>query len=182
VHFYSLNDDINFPDRWYLGDVINVDNWSLLKFVDTNKTYQVKIYQLGQQMDFSQNEAYGVCIVSEKFKQALAGIPDVNFAKAEVVDSEVDTEYYIMSVPSVVKCIDEERSEFQKFEVNDPVRPDKAGEYRGFFKMVVNRQACESNSVFRVAGFDIEIIVSSEIKKALEKENVTGLKFKQVSN
>ena len=89
------------------------------------------MHQSGQQMDFSQNEAYGVCIVSEKFKRALAGISDVNFAKAEVVGSEVDTEYYIMSVPSIVKCIDEEHSEFQKFEVNDPVRPDKAGLFLG---------------------------------------------------
>ncbi len=48
--------------------------------------------------------------------------------------------------------------------------------------MVVNRQACEGTNVFRVAGFDIQIIVSSVIKNALEKENVTGLYFKQVSN
>ena len=85
-----------------------------------------------------------------------------------------------MAVPKELECINEEASEFQKFEVSDPVRPDKAGEYRGFFKMVVNPEKCADFNIFRVKGFSIAIVVSEQVKQSLETAGVPGVKFKCV--
>ena len=66
------------------------------------------------------------------------------------------------------------------FEVNDSVRPDKAGDYRGFFKMVVNPDKCAGFNIFRIKGFSIAIVVSAEVKQKLESAGVSGAQFKRV--
>ncbi len=180
LSYYELTDDINFPNRWYLGDIAFSDNWELAKHLDPKREYEIEVYQDGSEMDYTCNEAYGVSVVSKKFKDALVGVAGITFAKANIIGKSSDSEFYIMAVPKELECINEEESEFQKFEVNDPVRPDKAGEYRGFFKMVVNPEKCAGINIFRVKGFSISIIVSAEVKKRLESAGVFGAQFKSV--
>ncbi|QSP94187.1 hypothetical protein LPB19_13455 [Marinobacter salinisoli] len=180
MSYYELTDDINFPNRWYLGDVAFTDNWALATQVDPERQYEIELYRDGSKMDYTHNEAYGVCVVSKRFKEALSGITGVEFAKANIIGKRSDSEFFIMAIPNEVACINEEASEFQKFEVNDPVRPDKAGEYRGFFKMVVDPDKCGGLNIFRVKGFSIALVVSALVKQRLESAGVLGAKFKRV--
>jgi len=178
LSYYELTDDINFPNRWYLGDIAVADNWKLVQYLDPEREYKIEVSRDGSEMDYTCNEAYGVSVVSKKFKDALAGIADITFAKANIIGKGSGSEFYIMAVPKELECIDEKESEFQKFEVNDPVRPDKAGEYRGFFKMVVNPDKCAGLNIFRVKGFNVAIVVSAEVKQKLESAGVSGALFK----
>ncbi len=180
LKYYELADDINFPNRWYLGDVAFADNWELAHSLDPEREYEIEVCRDGSEMDYTCNEAYGVSVVSKKFKEALLGVDDIEFAKANIIGKKTDSEFYIMALPKELECINEKESEFQKFEVNDPVRPDKAGEYRGFFKMVVNPEKCAGFNIFRVKGFSIAIVVSAQVKQNLESAGVLGAQFKSV--
>lgn len=180
MNYYELTDDINFPNRWYLGDIAFADNWELAQHLDPEREYEIEVYRDGSEMDYTCNEAYGVSVVSKKFKEALFGIAGITFAKANIIGKNTSNEFYIMAVSKELACINEEESEFQKFEINDPVRPDKAGEYRGFFKMVVDPKKCAGFNIFRVKGFSIAIVVSSQVKQNLESLGVLGAKFKSV--
>ncbi|MGB2256055.1 MAG: imm11 family protein [Spongiibacter marinus] len=180
MSYYEITDDVNFPNRWYLGDIAYVNNWELAHHLDPEREYEVEVCRNGSEMDYTSNEVYGVSVVSKRFKEAISGISNVSFAKANIAGINSGNEYYIMAVTKELECIDEEVSEFQKFEVNDPVRPDKAGDYRGFFKMVVNPEKCAGFNIFRVKGFSIAIIVSEKVKKMLESAGTSGAKFKRV--
>ena len=180
MSYYELTDDINYPNRWYLGDIAFSDNWELAKHLDPKREYEIELYREGSEMDYTCNEAYGVSVVSKKFKEALVGVAGVTFAKANIIGIRQDREFYIMAVPKELECINEEESEFTKFEVNDPVRPDKAGEYRGFFKMAVNPEKCAGFNMFRIKGFSIAIVVSEEVKQKLKSAGVLGTQFKCV--
>lgn len=180
MNYYRLSDDINFMNRWNLGDVAFSDNWELAQQLNPERMYEIEVYRDGSEMDYTCNEAFGVNVVSKKFKEALSGIIGIEFAKASIIGSTKDSEFYIMSVSHEVDCVDEEISDYQKFEVNDPVRPDKAGDYRGFLKMVVNPEKCTGFEIFRVKGFSIAIVVSELVKKKLESAGVTGVQFKCV--
>ncbi len=180
MSYYELTDDINFPNRWYLGDVAFADNWELAQQLDPEREYEIEVYREGSEMDYTCNEAYGVSVVSKNFKEAMAGISGIAFAKANIIGKCPDSYFYIMAVPNEVECINEELSEFQKFEVNDPVRPDKAGEYRGFFKMVVSPEKCAGFNIFRVKGFSIAVVVSAQLKQKSELSGVLGVPFKSV--
>ncbi|WP_148059445.1 imm11 family protein [Sinobacterium caligoides] len=163
-----------------MGDIAFADNWELSQHLDPEREYEIEVCRDGSEMDYTCNEAYGVSVVSKKFKEALSSVADIEFAKANIVGKKTDSEFYIMAVPKELECINEEASEFQKFKVNDPVRPDKAGEYRGFFKMVVNPKKCEGFNIFRVKGFSIAIVVSAKVKQNLESAGVLGAQFKSV--
>lgn len=180
MKYFELSDDVNFHNRWYLGDVAFSNNWELATTLDSHREYQIEVIQNGLEMDYTRNEAYGVSIVSKRFKEALAGITGVEFAKVNIISKASVSGFFIMAVSREVDCIDEDVSEFQKFEVNDPVRPDKAGEYRGFFKMVVNPDKCIGHDIFRIKDFSIAIVVSDLVKKKLESACVKGVQFKNV--
>ena len=180
LSYYRLTDDINHPNRWYLGDAAFTDNWELSQHLNPEREYEIKVYRDGSEMDYTCNEAYGVSVVSKKFKEALSDVSNITFAKANIIGKGASGEFFIMAVPKELECISEEESKFQKFEVNDPVRPDKAGEYRAFCKMAVNPAKCAGFSIFRVKGFRIAIVVSAEIKQKLESAGVSGAKFKRV--
>ena len=180
--FFRLLDNINYPQRWYLGDIIpDSDNW---KFTYANQVdeallsndLKVEIYKKGNSMDYTTTEAYVVPIVSASLKQALDFIEDVQFIPVQI-EGQL---YYIMVVCSVIDCVDESKSEFDKYTENDPVRPDKAGDYKSFYKMKIDEKKAGLKDIFRLDGYDIAIIVSEKVKNKIENINPLTAKFNAV--
>ncbi|MBE2898413.1 hypothetical protein HPC37_06230 [Pasteurellaceae bacterium 20609_3] len=84
-----------------------------------------------------------------------------------------------MVIHNEIDCVDEERSEFTKFEEDDPVRPDLAGEYDGFYKLKLDYSRI-NKELFRLGKFSIAIIISERLKKLLMENNITGIEFTEV--
>ena len=178
---YRLNDDIEYPDRWYLGDVIGVDNWQLAtSSPDTNEPLDVELVQDGVETDFTITATYGLPIVSSKIRREFVDLPELTFVPVSVVGRSCHTQYYVMVTKRTVDCVDEEKSEYQKFEENDPVRPDLAGEYRAFFELKVDPTKTAGLSIFRIAKFEVAIIVDERIKELLGGIDATGFTLSPV--
>lgn len=193
MKYYILRQNMN-NDRakgWYLGDFRHIDNW---RFIDPGVeemepcTYTVDIYQDGDELDFSQLTTVSVPIVSQKFKQALAGLREVDepyknivMEPVVVVGKEVKQDYFVMIVETQIDCVDEEKSDFQKVEINDPVRPDLAGHYRSFFSLVIDPDKVNDHHIFRVKWRSTALIVSEEVKRRIEAAGVTGASFESVN-
>jgi len=187
MKYYRLRDDINVPGRWYLGDIMHVDNWLYrnppIDFMESSMS-TMKLYKDGDEIDFTLTERYSVPIVSEDFVFALAGIEEVDqpfrgviFNEVSIVGKSSFKKYFTMAIETQVDCIDESRSEFKKFEVNDPVRPDLAGEYSAFYKLVLNSDKIKNVHLFRLKKYLSAIIVSGEVKSRLELSGITGVVF-----
>jgi hypothetical protein len=176
MKYFDLNDDIYFPNRWYLGDFSGVDNWKLAKSVpDKIDSLTLEMEQEGEEMDFTFTEAYRVPVVSSKIKLLLRDIKEVYFVPVTVNGKHCVSEYFAMIVPETVDCVDEKRSEFQKFQDDDPVRPDKSGEYRGFTRLRLDEKRTLGKDVFRLKNYDIAIVISEKVKDRLMAANVTGI-------
>jgi hypothetical protein len=179
--YYRLNEDLNIADRWILGDVINdldEDDWkySVGKKIELIPAdLRMDIFSKGKSLDFSISGS-GVPVVSKKFKNLNFGFDDVQFIPISI-DEDI---FYIMNILNVIDCIDEENSNFEKYIKNDKVRPDKEGEYKGFFKMELDKNKIYSNKIFRVKNFDIAIIVFESFFESINKFNITGCKFTKV--
>jgi hypothetical protein len=181
MKYFELNDDINYPNRWYLGDILEVDNWE----ISTSKpvgvsNLQIEIVRDGNEMDFTFTEAYGVPIVSKKVKDALDSLPEITFVPVQILNRDCNTEYFVLIISAAIDCVDDDSSEFQKFEENDPVRPDKAGEYRAFIKLRLNVKKIVDIDVFRLRKFEIAVIVSEQVKNSLEAIGTTGMDLSTV--
>ena len=184
MDYYRLNTDIYFPNRWFLGDIIKVkDEWAFMQGrpVDEKKfkNLKVEVYEKGASMDFTETSAFIAPIVSEKFAACLSEYMDeVQLIPVKVPKSK--EQYFIMVVKNKIDCVDESKSIFSKFEKDDSVRPDLAGEYREMGVLKIKTTVVDK-AIFRLDKFNVYIIINGEVKSKLEKAKVTGARFLLVS-
>ena len=83
MKYYRLLDDIYYPRRWYLGEIIGTDdNWQFTSGEIINEVIhnlRVAVFKDGEPMDFTTNEAYSIPIVSQKVKNQFWGLKDLQF-------------------------------------------------------------------------------------------------------
>jgi hypothetical protein len=181
MNFYRLTDDVHHQGRWYLGDVSNFNSWSLLnKAPQGIDLLDMDVFRDGEELDFTLSECYGLPVVSDKIKEALDGVSGIQFISLEINGKSCISRYHLLVVSTVLKCVDECRSMFNKFEINDPVRPDKAGHYRGFMKLIIDAEKAKGHQLFRLEGFEIALIISEEIKARLDNIQAKGVRYLQV--
>lgn len=186
MRYYELRDDIYYPERWYLGDIVEIeDNWQFiygnkLNEITLPKELHIEVYRDGRPMDYTTSEAYSVPLISERIKMQLGGVKDLQFIPVTIKDKKVDLKYFIMVVTIVLDCVNEELSVFGKFVENDPIRPDKAGHYSWFTKLIVDKAKAKEKDIFRLNKTASYLIVSERIKAAMEDIGATGVKFTEV--
>lgn len=89
-------------------------------------------------------------------------------------------QFCILNVTRALKCIDDEASEDVTYWTPEDGRPEKVGQYQGVHGMRIDPSKVGDAKVFRTWGWSIALIVSEEIKEALERIEATGTKFRQV--
>ncbi|MGZ3458105.1 MAG: imm11 family protein [Archangium sp.] len=97
------------------------------------------------------------------------------------VDVEGQTdEFFILNVTRVVKCIDDKASAEVQYWRPEDGRPEKTGNYRAVHGLRIDPSKVGDAKVFRPWGWLVVLLVSEEIKEALECIGATGTKFKEV--
>ncbi|MGR0139804.1 MULTISPECIES: imm11 family protein [Pseudomonas] len=86
-----------------------------------------------------------------------------------------------MIIETQIDCVDEKRSRYKKFEVDDPVRPDMAGNHRAFYNFVVDPGRGRSSHIFRLKKYLGAVILSEEVKRRLMAAGVVGVLFGSVN-
>ena len=182
MKYFRLKDDIYYPQRWHLGSIINIDNWVFHEHhISLPNALNIELIQDGCETDFTFTAAYIVPIVSEKMKDALMDVKNIRFEPVSVLDRQCSSKYFVMITEETIDCIDEKNSVFDKFQVNDPVRPDLAGKYRVFFDMKVDENKISNSDVFRIENYNLAIIFSEKIVTRLKSLHLTGFKFDPVN-
>ncbi|WP_065880562.1 imm11 family protein [Pseudomonas sp. 24 E 1] len=191
MKYYWLRQDMMMADKWTLGDVRHVNNWHFreppVNFMEPG-TYTLDVRFESAEADYSLAGYASVPVLSSKACQALSGLPEVDepycnvvFEPVLIANKEVRGTYFLMIIETQIDCVDEQRSNFKKFEPNDPVRPDLAGEYRAFTRLVIDPGKIGDQHIFRVKKYSGAIVVSEEVKHRLETVGAVGMLFESVS-
>lgn len=180
--YYRLEDDIDAPRRWYLGDVRGVDNWALVVGdvpADLLEPVEVEVDREGRPMDLTFTEVYRLPVVSSGLRAALGDLPGVRFLPAR--SGSRGDEWFVL-VLRPVECVDEARSEFEVFTADDPVRPDLAGTYSAFYELVIDRRKALARGLpmFRVARFLPAVVVDDAVAAVLRAPGLTGVRLTEV--
>jgi hypothetical protein len=187
TRYFKLSDDVYIPGRWELGtprDSRGRDFGSRLflrgepAHIDGRLT--IPIYQAGKPLDFTLADAGAVPVVTEKVATLLAEMAPQD---VQLFPVDVDTQsgpYFLVNVVRLVKCIDNQASDEVQYWRPEDGRPDKVGTYSSVSGMRIAPNKVGDAKVFRTWGWNIALIVSEEIKKALERAGATGLKFTEV--
>ncbi len=185
MRYYRILDDLNAENRWWLGNLVlsdEVNFWDYLRtkeIVPPPKALEMEMQETGEPLDITM-AAFEVLVVNEKGKQLFSN-RDFQFIPVSIKSQESGSKYYVMVTLFEEDCVDEAKSEFERYERDDEIRPDLAGKYSGFFKLVIDTSKQYSHAVFRVKDYNVAIIVNEEIKSEYERLNLTGLKFIDVT-
>jgi hypothetical protein len=123
----------------------------------------------------------GFPVVTEKVARVLAELApgDVQLFPVEV-ESRPEP-YFLVNVARQVKCIDDEASEEVHYWTPEDGRPDKVGQYQAVYGMRIDPSKVGDARVFRPWGYRVTLLVSEDVKEALERTGATGLRFTEVT-
>ncbi|MCU4562722.1 imm11 family protein [Acinetobacter sp. WU_MDCI_Abxc222] len=189
--YYEMKADFyEFPHQYFITEIVGFDNpraqidWDeflLENSVNKGKKYIAIIDSGDQEVDFT-TTFYGFCVISHRFKLLLEEyrLTDCMVVPLEF-NKQLSQQFYLLIDPLRYDCVDETNSDFQKFIENDPVRPDLAGHYRAFFKLIIDAEKTENADFFRIDKENATIIVSQNIKDIYETNHLTGACFTKVT-
>ena len=95
---------------------------------------------------------------------------------------EGQPEPYILNATRLVDCIDDVASKHVERWVPEDADapPERAGEYRNVVGMRLDTSRVEDAKVFRPWGWTVVLVVSEDLKDALERTGATGMTFTAV--
>lgn len=183
--FFELHDDVYFPQRWHLAmprddQGRKVDDWPFRRGTPVHVEGRLKIPVeiAGRPLDFTE-AGLGTPIVHVRVASVFAerAPDDVQIIP---VDVEGQPDQYLMLVATrLIRCIDEKASRIELWTHEDGV-PHKVGQYSSVRDMRIDKTQVGNTRVFRPEGWHVTLIVSEDIKDALERMGATGPKFEEV--
>ncbi|WP_224369075.1 imm11 family protein [Hyalangium versicolor] len=133
----------------------------------------------GHALDFSW-AAFSIPVVHDRFARLFESlsVEGVQFIPARVEGRPGP--WFILNALRVVQCVDDARcAEVQYWKPEDE-EPDKVGEYRAIHGLRIDPSKVGSARIFRIWGWRVALIISGDIKAAIESEGLTGARFVEV--
>jgi len=164
--FFKLADDVYVPHRWHLDTPTD----------SHGKQVEDALFRLGAPV---QEANVGVPVVHVRVASLLAALaPDD--AQLLPVDVEGQPDQYLILVATrLIRCIDEKASRIRLWTHEDGL-PDMVGQYASVRDLRIDKARTGSAQVFRLEGWIVSLLVSGEIKDAMERIGATGTRFEEV--
>ena len=186
--YFDLFDDVDIPGRWHLDDPVDprgqeIPTWQFVRGepAHVDARLRIPLYVPGRPLDFSLLASTTLPVVHSRVAAVFAELApgDVQLIPVDV-DGQSEP-YVLLNITRVVKCIDDEASdEVRHWEPGDD-RPDKTGQYRSVRGLRIDPSRVGDARVFRTWGWSPALILSGEVKQALERMGATGAKFEAVT-
>ncbi|WXH26976.1 hypothetical protein WA016_00887 [Myxococcus stipitatus] len=140
----------------------------------------IPIDEPGSRLDYSTAGASMTPIVHVKVATLFTELAPNDVQLIPVDIKGCPDQYLILVATKLVRCIDDEASEEVLYWKPEDERPDKLGKYRSVYGMRIDPTKVGGVKVFRTWGWTGVLIVSEDIKDALERAHVTGAEFEEV--
>ncbi|MDC0711940.1 hypothetical protein POL68_25960 [Stigmatella sp. ncwal1] len=185
MRFFDLYDNLYACSRWHLKNPTDamggrVDDWDFRMGSPARIEGHLKILteQAGKPLDFSETNSR-VPVVRSQVASVFAELAarDVQLIPVDV-EGQPD-QYLVLVATRLIRCIDEKASRIRLWTHEDGV-PHKVGQYRDVRDMRIDKAKVGDAKVFRPEGWPGTLIVSGDIKAALEHLGATGTKFEEV--
>ncbi|RYZ33262.1 MAG: hypothetical protein EOO71_42395, partial [Myxococcaceae bacterium] len=188
--YFDLHEDMGYPGGgWHLADPRDPQGHELdepWQFTDGRpvrvcERLRFPIYHPGSPREFSQAGVSATPVVHQRVANLFLELaPD----DVQIIPVDVDGQsepYCILVATRNIRCIDDAQSAEVQYWQPEDKRPEMTGEYRAVSDMRIDPTKVGDAKVFRTWGWSIALIVSEDIKDALERSGVTGVKFQEVT-
>ena len=183
--FFKLADDVNVPHRWHLdvptdshGQQVDDRQFMYGKPVHIADRLKFPVEIAGTPLDFTL-AGIGAPVVHVRVASMFAELApdDVQLIPVDV-EGQPD-QYLILVATRIIRCIDEKASRIRLWTHEDGA-PHQIGRYASVRDMRIDKAKAGSAKVFRCEGWIGPLIISGEIKDALEGMGATGTRFEEV--
>jgi len=183
--YFELSDDVMLPGRWHLAmpqdaQGTKVDDYAFWrgKPVPIKSRLRIPIEIVGKPLDYTE-AGLNIPVVHVQVASLFAELAseDVQLLPVDV-EGQPD-QYLILVATRLFRCIDEQASRIELWTHEDGV-PHKVGQYSSVRDLRIDKAKVGSAQVFRCEGWTSSLIISGEIKEALERMGATGTRFEEV--
>lgn len=185
--YFRLTENMQ-SGNWNLGDVQDERGQELVdpyifsagQSVHTKGRLSVPIDEPGKRLDFCIAGLGGAPVVHVRVATLFAELApdDVQLVSVDI-RGHLD-QYLVLVARKLIRCIDEEASDEVRFWGPEDEQPDREGDYKSVIGMRIDTSKVGPAKVFRTSGWTMALIVSEDIKLALEHARTTGAKFTPV--
>ncbi|ATB29105.1 imm11 family protein [Melittangium boletus] len=181
--YFDLSDDVCVSGRWHIRppmaeDGQAVDPWMFTEGQPLQLTTKLRmaLRVKGRPLDFTL-AGLDVPVVHAKVATLFAELAPQDIQLFPVDIEGQPEQFSILVATKLIQCIDESASdEVRRWRAEDGC-PEKTGNYRVVSGMRIDTSKVGDAKVFRTWGWSVALIVSEEIKEALEHIGATGVKF-----
>lgn len=187
MRYFDLSDDITASGRWELGTPIDgngqeIWRWDLVRGepIQLVSPIRIPVRRPGTPLSYSLADVGTVPVLHVKLAKIFSDLAphDVQLFPVEI-ESQPD-QYVLLNATRALDCIDEDRSaEVRRWTVEDGI-PEKVGQYAAVYGMRIDPSKVGTTKVFRTWGWWTPLIVSEDIKTAIERASAPGACFKEV--
>jgi len=187
TRYFDLSDDVYLPGRCELGKLVDPredkDVWPWLLKKGEPVRFQERpvapVRAHGQSLDFS-HAAFGIPVIHARVAALFMELAPDDVQLIPVDLQGPPDAYFILNALRVVKCIDDASSTEVRYWTEADGLPDKVGKYSSVSGMRIDPTKVGDAKVFRTWGWHVALIVSEDIKVALERIGATGTTFLEV--
>jgi hypothetical protein len=186
MRYFDLLYDVSLPGRWDLDPPtdprgVEIDPWQFTEGrpVEVDERLTIPVGEAGRPLDFSW-AGFGIPIVSARAASIFAALAPRDVQLLPVTIAGQPEQFYILVCTRVAKCIDDERSTEVRYWKPEDGQPERVGHYRSVYRLRIDPTKVGEARVFRTWGWLEALIISEDIKEALERMGAVGPKFKEV--
>lgn len=203
MRYYELDDDVTIKGRWYLNGLLDNQGRELDsrdftysrrlatdgclqvtlnnegRMIKVEQPLKVRLRRKGLPLDISFAD-FDMPVVTRAVGNLLNDIAPADIQRFPVQIDSCKEEYDILNIISRPNCIDISRSKIDEWWTEEDQRPDLLGQPQMISKLRIDENRTAGAHIFRPDGWDVVVIVSDVVKKALQRERATGVKFRKV--
>jgi len=180
MKYYRLLDDVNTSSRWFLGEIKLQNEWDIWKFIKVgdapSENLSIETTQDGDRLDFTFS-AFDVPIVNKRTADLFRAYPEVNLYPVTVNGESGD--YYVFHLKKEIYCLDRDASiyEYDRSDSADSAYP----QYKYIYRCKIDiTKANNAVGFFRMGGYNAILCISDDVKKLLERNEITGIVFEEL--
>ncbi|MBN1207619.1 MAG: hypothetical protein JXB05_22330 [Myxococcaceae bacterium] len=183
--FFELSDDVELPHRWHLalprdshGQKVDDGQFRLGSPVHMGERLRIPVESAGKPLDFSE-AGIRLPVVHVRVASVFSELApdDVQLIPVDV-EGQPD-QYLILVATRLIDCIDEKASRFDRWTPEEGVLYSTR-RYSIMYELRIDKAKVGSAQIFRCEGWRGALIVSGEIKDALDRMGATGTRFEEV--
>ena len=202
--YYELDDNVYIEGRWFLnglydssGTEFDGREFRYGKSVASGPPFKLKLWNSPQVTKVipplrvsrrREGVPVDVCyadgsmpVVTKAVAELLGDICGADIQRFPIVVNGTQEDYEIINVVSLLPCFDKIHSDVESWWTEADERPDKLGHPRSVRKLVIDSSVVREHHMFRIEGWNLYPYVSKELKDALQRAELTGVIYREIS-